>query len=157
MKTNIYIDSANLHKGAKELFINLDYKKFHRWLQQKYRPDSIYLFIGYIPRKSSMYEKLTEYGYTLIFKETTTDPHGRVKGNCDAELVLQATSDFYTNLSDSYILITGDGDFRCLVDFLHKNKCSVLILAPNVHKCSKLLKRSAAKLTFLNDHYHKFT
>ena len=33
-------------------------------------------------------------GYVLVYKEITYDGSGKVKGNCDAELVLKAVIDF---------------------------------------------------------------
>jgi len=80
----------------------------------------------------------------------------KFKGNCDAELVVQSISDFYENRTSLFVLITGDGDFRCLVDFLILKKSDVTILIPNRKKFSTLLKRSKGSLTFLEDHYHKF-
>jgi len=49
-----------------------------------------------------------------------------VKGNCDAELVLKTTSDFYTKSFERCLLVTGDGDFGCLVEFLRDNSSFVI-------------------------------
>jgi len=70
--------------------------------------------------------------------------------------VLKVVSDFYEKIFDSFIIVTGDGDFRCLVDFLIDHKVSVRIIAPNKQKCSILLKRTQAPILNLADHYHKF-
>ncbi|MFA5831768.1 MAG: NYN domain-containing protein [Candidatus Paceibacterota bacterium] len=154
-KTNIYIDGANLHRAAKELHFEIDYKKFYGWLRQKYNPDKIYLFMGLIPSNAKLYNYLQESGFSIIFKETVSVGVD-IKGNCDAELVLHSVSDFYTNKADTFILITGDGDFACLVKFLLENKKYVFILAPHNKKCSFLLRKSGARLVYLNDLYHKF-
>ena len=94
-KINIYIDGNNLYRAAKELGFEIDYKKFRGWLRQKYNPANIYLFIGLVPDRVKFYEYLQECGFILIFKQTIS-VDGRVKGNCDAELVLKTVSDFYT-------------------------------------------------------------
>jgi uncharacterized LabA/DUF88 family protein len=155
-RTNIYIDGNNLYRGAKELGFSIDYKKFRGWLRQKYDPTSVYLFIGLVPGRVKFYEHLQECGFILIFKQTISFG-GNIKGNCDAELVLKAVSDFYTKSFTSSILITGDGDFGCLVEFLRQNNAIQRIISPNEMKCSFLLRNKNAEMTFLNEHYHKFS
>jgi hypothetical protein len=66
-------------------------------------------------------------------------------------------SDFYEKEFDSSILITGDGDFGCLVEFLKDKKSITEVLAPDEEKCSILIKNKNIKITFLNDLYHKFS
>ena len=156
MNTNIYIDGNNLYRAAKELGFTINYKKFRGWLRQKDNPKNVFLFIGLIPDRTSFYQLLQEAGFILVFKQTIS-VEGNVKGNCDAELVLKAVSDFYTKNTDSFILVTGDGDFGCLVEFLQENKVLDRVLAPDEKKCSFLIRNKNCEITFLNDHYHKFS
>ncbi|MFA6274130.1 MAG: NYN domain-containing protein [Candidatus Paceibacterota bacterium] len=155
-KTNIYIDGNNLYRGAKELGFEIDYKKFRGWLRQKYNPQNIYLFIGLVPERVKFYEYLQECGFILVFKQTVS-VGGVIKGNCDAELVLKTVSDFYTKAFNFCILITGDGDFGCLVKFLEENKAISCVLSPDEKKCSILLRNKNIEITFLNEQYHKFS
>ena len=155
-KINIYIDGNNLYRSAKELGFEIDYKKFRGWLRQKYNPTQVYLFIGLVPSRTSFYEHLQECGFILIFKQTIS-VEGTVKGNCDAELVLKTVSDFYTKAFTSCVLITGDGDFGCLVEFLQTNNSPVRIISPDEKKCSILLRNKNTEITFLNELYHKFS
>jgi uncharacterized LabA/DUF88 family protein len=112
--------------------------------------------IGLVPSRVSFYEHLQECGFILVFKQTVSIG-GVIKGNCDAELVLKATSDFYTKSFDSCVLVTGDGDFGCLVEFLVQNSALDTLIAPNEKKCSFLLRNKNIEITFLNEHYHKFS
>ena len=155
-KINIYIDGNNLYRSAKELGFNIDYKKLRGWLRQKYNPTNVYLFIGLVPERTKFYEHLQSCGYVLVFKQTVSIGE-KIKGNCDAELVLKATSDFYEKAFTSCILITGDGDFGCLVEFLRDKKSILCVIAPDEKKCSILLKNKNIEITFLNDLYHKFS
>jgi len=155
-RINIYIDGNNLYRSAKVLGFDIDYKKFRGWLRQKYNAHSIYLFIGLAPDRTKFYEYLQECGFVLIFKQTIT-VSGLIKGNCDAELVLKATSDFYTKSFDKCILITNDGDFGCLVEFLISNSVLDRIISPDESRCSFLLRNKNVEITFLNDLYHKFS
>lgn len=155
-RVSIYIDGNNLYRSAKELGFEIDYKKFRGWLRQKYNPEFVYLFIGLVPERSKFYEYLQKCGYVLIFKQTISVGE-KIKGNCDAELVLRSVSDYYTYNCDSFILITGDGDFGCLVEFLKDNNVMNCIVAPDENKCSFLLRNKNTEITFLNNHYHKFS
>lgn len=105
---------------------------------------------------TKFYEYLQKCGYILIFKQIISVGE-KIKGNCDAELVLKTLTDFYTNSFSSCILITGDGDFGCLAEFLKENKAIDCIIAPDKDKCSILLRNKNIKITFLNEHYHKFS
>lgn len=155
-KINIYIDGNNLYRSAKELGFEIDYKKFRGWLRQKYSPEFVYLFIGLVPERTKFYEHLQKCGYVLVFKQTVSVGE-KIKGNCDAELVLKTVSDFYTKSFSSCILVTGDGDFGCLVEFLNENKSIKCIISPDENKCSFLLRNKNVEITFLNDLYHKFS
>jgi uncharacterized LabA/DUF88 family protein len=155
-KMNIYIDGNNLYRSAKILGFEINYKKFRGWLRQKYSPEAVYLFIGLVPGRVKFYEYLQECGFILIFKQTVSIGK-TVKGNCDAELVLKTVSDFYTKTFTSCILVTGDGDFGCLVEFLEAQKSLRGVIAPDRSKCSILLKNKNVEITFLNEHYHKFS
>ena len=155
-KMNIYIDGNNLYRSAKELGFEIDYKKFRGWLRQKYSASNIYLFIGLVPERVKFYEHLQSCGYILVFKQTVSVGE-KIKGNCDAELVLKTVSDFYTKAFSKCILITGDGDFGCLVEFLKENNSIEAVLAPDKNKCSILLRNKNIEITFLNDLYHKFS
>lgn len=155
-KINIYIDGNNLYRGARELGHEIDYRKFRSWLRQKYHTSNAYLFIGLVPERVKFYEHLQECDFILVFKQTVSIG-GTIKGNCDAELVLRATSDFYTKAFDKCMLVTGDGDFGCLVEFLATNSVLAGVLAPDERKCSILLRNKNIEITFLNDLYHKFS
>lgn len=155
-RVNIYIDGNNLYRSAIEVGFIIDYKKFNGWLRQKYNAKYIYLFIGLVPTRIKFYEYIQECGFILIFKQTVS-VSGVIKGNCDAELVLKTVSDFYTKSFDKCILVTGDGDFGCLVEFLEKDSALASVIAPDEKKCSILLRNKNIRITFLNDHYHKFS
>ncbi len=152
-----YIDGANLYKGIGELGWDLDYARFRVWLKDKYDVSKAYLFIGLIPKNKSLYTYLQESGFTLIFKETTYDADGKAKGNCDAELVLNAMRDFYEAKFDKAVLVTGDGDFACLATFLLENSKLGVIIAPDSKKCSYFLRRIQTPIVYLKGLRHKLS
>lgn len=150
-----YIDGTNLHKGIDDLGWELDYRRFRIWLSEKYDVTKAFIFIGLVPQYKDLYTYLQECGFVLIFKETSFDSDGKVKGNCDAELVLHAIVDFYENQFNQLILVTGDGDFSCLAEFLLKKSKLRAIIAPNSKKCSYLLRRIQAPIVYLNKLQHR--
>jgi len=147
-----YIDGANLHRGIADLGWKMDYKRFRVWLSEKYEVKTAYLFLGLIPKYKELYKSLQESGFTLVFKEVVYDGNGNPKGNCDADLVLQATRDTYENKFDKAILVSSDGDYSCLVLFLLEKQKFHSVLSPHPSgKCSILLKRTIAKIVYIND------
>ena len=88
-------------------------------------------------------------GYILIFKPTLQDRDGCIiKGNCDAELVLHCMIE-YKNF-DKAIVVSGDGDFYCLVEYLEKNNKLLKIGIPNKYKYSSLFMPFAKYFFFIN-------
>ncbi|MBU1131395.1 NYN domain-containing protein [Patescibacteria group bacterium] len=136
-----FIDSQNLNLGIQSLGWKLDFKRFRKYLEEKYSVSTAYLFLGYIQENQDLYSSLQKAGHTLIFKPTLPNSDGEVKGNVDADLVLQAMIDF--NNYDNAVIVTSDGDFYCLVRYLYKKNKLKKVLSPYVHTCSILLKRSA--------------
>lgn len=155
-KLSIYIDGNNLYRSAKGLGFEIDYKKLRGWLRQKYGPKNVFLFIGLVPERVKFYEYLQSCGYILIFKQTVSVGE-KIKGNCDAELVLKCVSDFYTKNFEKCIVITGDGDFGCLVEFIRDNTALHSVISPDEKKCSILIRNKNVEITFLNQLYHKFS
>ncbi len=147
-----YIDGANLHNGIRGFGWKLDYARFRVWLSEKYGVKNAYIFIGLIPKYKELYKYLQECGFTLIFKEVIYDGSGKPKGNCDADLVLQAMQDSYENKFNMAVIVSSDGDYAGLVKFLKERAKLRVVLSPHTKdKCSILLKRTNAPVTYLND------
>jgi hypothetical protein len=148
--TYAFIDSQNVNLAIQSLGWKLDWSRFRVHLRDKYAVTTAYVFVGYIPTNQPLYTSLQQAGFVLIFKPTLTLADGTVKGNVDAELVLQAMID-YPNY-DQAVIITGDGDFYCLVKYLNEHHKLGRLLVPNVKRYSKLLKPFAAgKIDFMNN------
>jgi uncharacterized LabA/DUF88 family protein len=144
-KTYAFIDSQNLNLGIRSMGWKIDYKKFRLYLKNKYNVDKAFMFIGMVAHNQKLYTELQSAGFILIFKPTVQyfeNGKKTVKGNVDAELVLHAAAIEYQNYSQA-IIISGDGDFTCLVEFLKASNKLLRILTPN-YKYSKLLKPYAS-------------
>jgi len=147
-KIYAFIDSQNLNLATKSQGWELDFKKFRIYLQDKFNVDKAFLFIGLCPGNESLYKALQEYGYILIFKPTL-EVKGKIKGNCDAELVLHCMIEFKN--FDKAIIISGDGDFHCLIEHLEKKKKLLKLGIPNKQKYSALLRKFSNYFFFIGD------
>ncbi len=147
-----YIDATNLDKALRNhLKWQLDYKRFRIWLKEKYKIDKAYIFIGLIPKYKDLYAFLQACGFELAFKEVLYS-NGKPKGNCDSDLLMKASSDFYEGNLDKAVIVASDGDYAPLVKVLHKvNRLEVILSPSNSKKCSLLLKRTGAPIAYLND------
>ncbi|MEY2985878.1 MAG: hypothetical protein RJB24_107 [Candidatus Parcubacteria bacterium] len=100
-----------------------------------------------------MYAKLQREGFILIFKETLvvkTKEGEKIKGNVDAELVLQAMIDIQEY--NQAIIVTGDGDFACLMKYLKSVNKLAKVIVPHHKRYSKLIKKTAKEdIISMND------
>jgi len=153
-KVYAFIDSQNLNLGVRSQGWRLDFRKFRQYLRSKYQVEKAYLFIGQLPGNEALYTSLQEYGYILIFKPTLErKEQGKVvvKGNVDAELVLHTMIHF--NDYDQALIVSGDGDFHCLIEYLEGKDKLLYIMVPNKHYSSLLRKFSSyiVRIDWLRD------
>ena len=149
-------DSICVHRQSKLKLRDqgwiLDFKKFYIYLKDKYHVSKSFLFIGFIPDKAPLYRKLRSYGYKLIFKPTL-QLKTKVKGNVDAELVLHAMIQL-PNYGKA-IIVSGDGDFHCLVEYLQTIGKLEELIVPNARKYSALLRQFMGRIVFINSSLRK--
>lgn len=142
-----FIDSQNLNLGVRSQGWRIDYSKLRLYLKNKYGVSKAYLFIGQVEGNDSLYRMLRNAGFIIIFKPTVRyirDGVETVKGNVDAELVLHAAAVEYDNY-DKAIIVSGDGDFYCLVEYLLKKDKLLMIMVPNKH-FSLLLRKFTSRI-----------
>jgi uncharacterized LabA/DUF88 family protein len=146
-----FIDGQNLYLGAKAAGINLDYRKFRVYLQEKYAVERAYLFIGYLPENRELYDLLQEQGYLLKFKPVLPAKVGqKQKGDVDADLAFNAMR-YYTEYEKA-VIVTSDGDFDTMIKYLRLENKLISVISPTRKKCSSLLQKAAAeKMLYLED------
>jgi uncharacterized LabA/DUF88 family protein len=139
-----FVDAQNVTYGVSATHWKLDWGKFRLFLRNKYGVSKAFLFIGYIESNADLYKRLQEQGFILIFKNVLEIQDGdsvTYKGNVDAELVLHAMIE-YPNY-DKAVVVTGDGDFFCLIEYLEENDKLKKIVTPNRRYSSLLRKFSS--------------
>ena len=148
-----FIDSQNLNLGIRSSWWVLDFSRFRVYLKDKYRAEKAFLFIGYFPGNEALYTYLQKAGYIVIFKPTMEikKDNGEiiVKGNVDAELVLHSMIE-YSNYNKA-IIVSGDGDFHCLVEYLEQENKLARIIIPNRKSYSGLLWKFRNHIDYMNN------
>jgi len=144
-----FIDSQNLNLSIRSQGWVLDFRKFRRYLEDKCGVTEAFLSIGYVPENQDLYTNLQKDGYILVFKPTLKLPTGKVKGNVDAELVLHAMIEYQRY--DKALIVTGDGDLYCLVDYLVRNDKLLKLMIPNKNKFSSLFRKMMPRIVFMNN------
>lgn len=147
--TYAFIDGQNLHKSIQEQGWKLDYAKFRRYLKDKLNVQKAFYFVGYIEENKHLYQALERAGYTLIYKQILRFNSGETKGNIDAELVLNTMIQFH-NFGQA-VIVAGDGDYYCLVEYLKKTNKLKKIIIPNKRKYSSLLRIFGNDRLFISD------
>lgn len=147
-KTQVYafIDNQNLNATVQNLGWKIDWRKFRKFLSDRYKVTQAYMFIGYMPEFEDMYEYLHDAGFNIVLKQTydmtkpreeeqkseaekTAEKERHIKGNVDTELVLWAMKELKNY--DKAILVSGDGDFFSLVEYLDEQGKLLKILTPS--------------------------
>lgn len=126
----------------------MDWKKFRAYLTEAHGVTKAYMFIGYVPEFEPMYEQLHEAGYMIVLKptfdmtrpqpemqdspgqsKTKKDDDHATKGNVDADLVLWAMKEM-PNYRKA-VIVSGDGDFYSLVEYMAGKNRLACLLTPN--------------------------
>jgi len=147
-----FIDSQNLNLAIKGCGWELDFARFYIYLADKYKVDKSFLFIGYVPGNEALYTSFQKAGYIVVFKPTLEYKKGKkkfTKGNIDAELVLHTMIEFPNY--DKAIIVSGDGDFHCLIEYLDNKDKLFHIIIPNPNKYSALLRKFRSYFVYINN------
>lgn len=136
---NLYMNTAKKKAGA----WHIDLKRFRTYLANKYRVATAYYFLGFVQEMNqSLYEEIQNAGFVLTFREHSANMIGKKKGNVDSDIIFHAMKKLYTKEAfDKIVIVSGDGDYKMLVDFLIKENRFEKILFPDRQFASSLYKK----------------
>ncbi|MBP9852611.1 MAG: hypothetical protein QG629_354 [Patescibacteria group bacterium] len=143
-----FIDSQNLNLGVQKVGWKMDWRKFREWLRTEHDVEQAFMFIGYLPENENLYQQMYDHGFLVVLKPTLEisqvekpgdkkEDKPATKGNIDADLVLHAMKEL-PNYKKA-ILVSGDGDFFGLIEYLASQEKLAKVLTPN-RRYSTLLK-----------------
>lgn len=144
MKNNLtFIDGQNLHLGTKQNNWIVDLNRLRMYLKEKYLVSEAYYYIGYLQEENShLYQEIQKSGYVIVFKEHSPYSATKKKGNVDADIIFDTMKNLLDNISfDKVVLVSGDGDYKKLVEYLIQKNRFIKILFPNKKYASSLYKK----------------
>ncbi|MDO8499716.1 MAG: NYN domain-containing protein [bacterium] len=141
-----YIVGQNLHMGTTKLEDNawrINLKKFRVYLNDHYHVQTCYYFLGFINEDfQDLYTEIQESGFVLQFREHSSAMLGKKKGNVDSDIIFHIMKKLYKKEDfGKIVLVSGDGDYKMLVDFLIQEKKFEKMLFPNKKFASSLYKK----------------
>jgi uncharacterized LabA/DUF88 family protein len=144
-KNIAYIDGQNLYMGIsllEEGSWGVDLVRFREYLRKKYKVAKAYYFLGYtVEENNGLYEHIQEAGFILKFREHNSAMLGKKKGNVDTDIVFDIMKRLYKKEDfNKVVLVSGDGDYKLLVDFLIEEDKLEKLLFPNKKFASSLYK-----------------
>ncbi len=135
-KIALFIDGANLYAASKSLNFDIDYRKLLKSFQKRGYLLRAYYYTALVEdQEYSSIRPLIDWldynGYKVVTKPAKefTDAAGRrkIKGNMDIELTIDAME--LSDVVDHYVIFSGDGDFRSLVEALQRRGRKVSVVS----------------------------
>ena len=152
-----YIDGQNLYMGTakrEEWPWRIDLKRFRVYLNRKYGVVQAYYFLGYVhDEHQDLYDEIQKAGFILHFRKHNPAMLGKKKGNVDSDIIFHIMKKMYKREDiGKIVLVSGDGDYKMLVDFLIEERSFEKILFPNRQYRSSLYMRLSNKFfAYLDD------
>lgn len=162
MRNITFIDGQNLHLGTTKCSVcakkknthlslmkyddcvcgkawKIDLYKFRVYLKDKYKVDRAYYFLGHLKEGYDyLYRSIQEAGFIVVFKDHTGNLTSQKKGNVDTDIVFEVMKSVLEDTFEKILLVSGDGDYSKLVDYLIKKEKFEKILFPNKDFASSL-------------------
>lgn len=141
-KNIAFIDGQNLHLGISSENWSIDLNKFRIFLKDKYDVTEAYYFLGFISEEEQdLYNSLQKAWFIVSFREHSSALKWKKKWNVDVDLVFEVMKKIIEkDRFDKIILVSGDGDYIKLVNYLISKQLLKKILFPN-GKYSSLYKK----------------
>jgi uncharacterized LabA/DUF88 family protein len=157
-RVGVFIDTQNLYHSARNLYkarVN-----FSALLKEAVGGRILVRAIAYVIEteggdEKSFFEALVKMGIETKVKGLQIFPDGARKADWDVGIAIDAVK--LAPRLDAVVLVTGDGDFVPLVQYLDMNEgCQVEVIAFGKSSASKL-KEAAHSFTDLSDNAQRFT
>ena len=135
-----FIDGQNLYSGTRDNGWAVDHVKFRTYLLEKYNVTEAYYFLGVaIAEEQDLYDRLQKAGFILSFKEHSTSQRAHKKGNVDSDIIFNVMKKLVRNeIPGKVFIVSGDGDYKKMVEFLIEKECFGKMLFPNGRYASSL-------------------
>lgn len=151
-RVGVLIDVQNLYHSAKHLYSSR--VNFKEVLKNAVAGRKLIRVIAYVVKtesgeEKSFFEALTKLGIEMRIKDLQIFPGGMKKGDWDVGLAVDAVR--LADMLDAIILVTGDGDFVPLVEYLKFNRGLQVEVMAFDRSASAKLKETADIFTDLGE------
>ena len=161
-----FVDAQNLHLGTTKcgacaITLGLELKhikksdctcgtawevnlaKFRVYLKENYHVSEAYYILGYIHNENDeLYKEIQKAGFIVLFKEHSQYSTSQKKGNVDTDIVFEVMKNLLDNQAfGKIVLVSGDGDYMKLIQYLILKNRFRKILFPNKKFASSLYKK----------------
>jgi uncharacterized LabA/DUF88 family protein len=132
----VFIDGANLYQAAKALGFDIDYKRLLKTLASDCRFIRAYYYTALLDEQEyspirPLVDWLDYNGYTMVTKPlkefAQSTGRRKYKGNMDVEIAVDVME--ITPHVNHVVLISGDGDFRRLVEAVQRRGVRVTVIS----------------------------
>lgn len=132
----VFIDGANLYQAAKALGFDIDYKRLLKTLSADCRFVRAYYYTALLDEQEyspirPLVDWLDYNGYTMVTKPlkefTQSTGRRKYKGNMDVEIAVDVME--AAHHVNHIVLISGDGDFRRLVEAVQRRGVRVTVIS----------------------------
>lgn len=137
-----FIDGQNLHLGTREKGWSVSHLRLRIYLKDKYKIGEAYYFLGFVSdNQRDLYDSLQKSGFILSFREHSSTLKGKKKGNVDSDIIFGVMRKLVENEAFKRVyIVSGDGDYKKMVDFLIKKGKFGKMIFPNRDFASSLYK-----------------
>ncbi|MBI4119909.1 MAG: NYN domain-containing protein [Parcubacteria group bacterium] len=154
-RVGVLIDVQNLYHSAKHIYGSR--VNFREVLKAAIAGRKLIRAVAYVVKtesgeEKSFFEALTKLGIETRVKDLQIFPGGMKKGDWDVGLAVDAVR--LADLLDAIVLVTGDGDFVPLIDFLKFNRGLQVEVMAFGRSASAKLKEAADDFVDLGEGVH---
>jgi len=139
-RVGVFVDVQNMYYSAKNLYnAKVNFQEILRTAVERRNLIRAFAYVikADIKEEKNFFEALNKIGYEVKAKDLQTFLGGAKKGDWDVGIAMDTIR--LAPKLDTVVLVSGDGDFRDLVEYLKAAGCRVEIMAFKKTASSKLI------------------
>ena len=153
---SVFVDAQNMYHSARNLYkARVNFKELLKFAVagRNLVKANAYVVKSDVPEEQGFFEALERSGYYLKIKDLQVFPGGMKKGDWDVGIAIDAIS--MISKTEVMVLVTGDGDFVPLLEYLKHQGITVEVIAFKRSTSSKLI-HAADKFYDLEENSDRF-
>ncbi|MDD4990436.1 MAG: NYN domain-containing protein [Candidatus Pacebacteria bacterium] len=149
-KTAVFIDASNIYFSQKTMGWRVDFKKLLEYFKTNADISKVIFYAAINPenlKERKFHDFLEIIGYSVRHKEVKfikdqkdNIHRGHNKGNIDVDLTIDAVH--FRDSYETFILLSGDGDFESLIKYLKAYKKRCIVISAKKHIAIELIRQA---------------